>query len=84
MSEKNSRTESVADYFADHARLTIASGRWARIYAGNMTIEALGFEISSDHEQLAWIEIDSEGGKILLDITTIYAIEEVDPNDLKL
>lgn len=74
--------EDVHEALVEHAILTLAGGCWVRIHAGQLSIEAVGFERQKSNDRLAWVVTDSEGSRILLDIGSIYAVEEVDMANL--
>lgn len=66
----------VYQQLAEHAELTIGGGGEVLIYAGQLVIHAVKFELQSSHERLAWVQ-DNEEQELLLDIGAIYAVREI-------
>lgn len=69
--------ESVQDLLASHAELTIERDQQVTIHLGNLSVVALGFQRVESHERLAWITTDHDGGGMMIDTASIYAVEDV-------
>lgn len=69
------------EYFSAHIAAVLDSGKWVRLHFGHLTRDIVQFDIETGHPLLAWIGTTHDGAGMIIDVRTIYAYEEIDPDD---